>query len=63
MALHSKHTKSANVTTDVFVQFCEEPNYNTVDICEIVPNDEIDDRAGNQGICLSEAMKRGNLLC
>lgn len=43
----AKLGKGANVTTDVLVKICEELNCDIADICEIVPNDAIDDMAGN----------------
>ena len=43
----AKLGKGANVTTDVLVKICEELKCDIADICEIVPDDAIDDKAGN----------------
>ena len=43
----AKLGKGANVTTDVLVKICEELKCDITDICEIVPDDAIDDKAGN----------------
>ncbi len=43
----AKLSKGANVTTDVLVKICEELKCDIADICEIVPDDAIDDKAGN----------------
>ncbi len=40
----AKLGKGANVTTDVLVKVCEELKCNIGDICEIVPDDVIDDK-------------------
>ena len=46
-ASHAKLGKGANVTTDVLVKICEELKCDIADICEIVPDNAIDDKAGN----------------
>lgn len=43
----AKLGNGANVTTDVLVKICEELKCDIADICEIVPDDAIDDKAGN----------------
>lgn len=43
----AKLGKGANVTTDVLVRICEELKCDIADICEVVPNDTIDGKAGN----------------
>ena len=43
----AKLGKGANVTTDVLVKICEELKCDIADICEIVPVNTIDDKAGN----------------
>ena len=43
----AKLAKGANVTTDVLVKICEELKCDIADICEIVPDDAIDDKTGN----------------
>ena len=42
----AKHGKGANVTTDVLVKICEALKCDIGDICEVVPDDSIDDRDG-----------------
>ncbi len=43
----AKLGKGANITTDVLVKICEELKCDIADICEIVPEDAIDDKKGN----------------
>ena len=40
----AKLGKGANVTTDVLVKICEALKCDIGDICEVVPDDSIDDR-------------------
>ena len=42
----AKLGKGANVTTDVLVKICEALKCDIGDICEVVPDDSIDDRDG-----------------
>lgn len=43
----AKLGRGANVTIDVLVKICEELKCDLGDICEAVPDDDIDDKAGN----------------
>ncbi len=44
----AKLGKGANVTTDVLVKICEALNCNIGDICELVPDDAMEDKAASQ---------------
>lgn len=44
----AKLGKGANVTTDVLVKICEELKCDIGDICELVPDDAVEDKSASQ---------------
>lgn len=46
-ASQAKLGRRSNVTTDVLVKICKKQKCDITDICEIIPDNAIDDKAGS----------------